>query len=109
MGERRSRSWRMLGAAAAALALFAGVSSGSAQEPRSAQRPLYKDASQPIAKRVEDLLGRMTLEEKAAQLITIWEQKDKIQTDDGAFSPAEASQNFPQGLGQIARPSRKRR
>lgn len=29
---------------------------------------LYKDPSQPISKRVEDLLSRMTLEEKAAQL-----------------------------------------
>jgi beta-glucosidase len=30
--------------------------------------PIYKDASQPVAKRVKDLLNRMTLEEKAAQL-----------------------------------------
>ena len=29
---------------------------------------LYKDSSQPIEKRIEDLLKRMTLEEKAAQL-----------------------------------------
>lgn len=29
---------------------------------------LYKDSSQPIARRVDDLLSRMTLEEKAAQL-----------------------------------------
>lgn len=31
--------------------------------------PLYKDASAPIEKRIEDLLGRMTTEEKMAQLI----------------------------------------
>jgi beta-glucosidase len=98
----------MLGLAAAAVTLATGVPAGFAQEPRSAQQPVYKDASQPIDRRVEDLLARMTLEEKTAQLITIWEHKDKIQTDDGAFSPAEASQNFPQGLGQIARPSDKR-
>jgi beta-glucosidase len=97
----------MLGLAAA-VTLATGVPAGFAQEARSAQRPLYKDASQPIDRRVEDLLARMTLEEKTAQLITIWEHKDKIQTDAGAFSPAEASQNFPQGLGQIARPSDKR-
>lgn len=30
--------------------------------------PLYRDAAQPIEKRVEDLLGRMTLEEKVAQM-----------------------------------------
>ena len=29
---------------------------------------LFKDPTQPIAERVEDLLSRMTLEEKAAQL-----------------------------------------
>ena len=29
---------------------------------------LYKDASQPVSARVEDLLSRMTLEEKVAQL-----------------------------------------
>ena len=29
---------------------------------------LYKDKNQPVEKRVEDLLSRMTLEEKAAQL-----------------------------------------
>jgi beta-glucosidase len=50
----------------------------------------------------------MTLEEKTAQLITVWEQKAKIQTDAGAFSATEASQNFPNGLGQVARPSDKR-
>ena len=30
--------------------------------------PLYKDASAPVEKRVEDLLGRMTLEEKVGQM-----------------------------------------
>ncbi|MEO5775122.1 MAG: glycoside hydrolase family 3 N-terminal domain-containing protein [Sphingomicrobium sp.] len=67
--------------------------------------PIYKDAKQPLERRVEDLLSRMTLEEKAAQLITAWEQKGKIQTADGTFSPDKASAAFPNGLGQIARPS----
>ena len=31
-------------------------------------QPLYRDASQPIDRRVEDLLGRMTLEEKVGQI-----------------------------------------
>jgi beta-glucosidase len=57
---------------------------------------------------VEDLIARMTLEEKAAQLVTVWEHKGKIQTPEGAFSAEKASQAFPNGLGQIARPSDKR-
>lgn len=32
------------------------------------EKPLYKDKNAPIEKRVEDLLGRMTLEEKVCQL-----------------------------------------
>ncbi|MDR0845415.1 MAG: glycoside hydrolase family 3 C-terminal domain-containing protein [Tannerella sp.] len=34
----------------------------------SSSNPVYKDASAPIEKRVNDLLSRMTIEEKAAQL-----------------------------------------
>src|SRR6516225_2531954 len=34
----------------------------------SSDRPIYLDASQPISRRVEDLLGRMTLKEKVGQL-----------------------------------------
>lgn len=33
-----------------------------------AQKPLYKDAGQPVEKRVNDLMQRMTLEEKIAQM-----------------------------------------
>ncbi|MFD1036186.1 glycoside hydrolase family 3 N-terminal domain-containing protein [Sphingomonas hankookensis] len=69
---------------------------------------LYKDASQPVAARVEDLLRRMTLEEKVAQMIGIWEKKGDIQDAQGNFSAAKASRAFPNGLGQITRPSDKR-
>lgn len=69
------------------------------------QPPLYKDASQPVEKRVDDLLARMTLDEKVAQLETVWEQKAKLQTPDGHFSPELAAKNFPNGIGGFARPS----
>ncbi len=100
-------------AAAAAIALWATFATFPGAMPAAAQgaaeqRPLYKDRSQPVERRVEDLLARMTLEEKAAQLVTIWEHKGNIQTPEGAFSPEKASQAFPNGLGQIARPSDKR-
>lgn len=45
---------------------FSAVAQGqpAAQEPK----PLYLDASQPINRRIDDLMGRMTLKEKAGQL-----------------------------------------
>src|SRR5947199_1490142 len=45
-----------------AVAVTATICVGQTQE----QRPLYLDASQPVDVRVEDLLKRMTLEEKIA-------------------------------------------
>ena len=56
-----------------------------------ASRPLYKDPHQTVDRRVDDLLARMTLDEKVAQLETIWEQKSKVQTADGRFSPAASN------------------
>lgn len=43
------------------------IAAGLAQAADEA-KPLYRDATQPIEKRVEDLLGRMTLEEKVGQM-----------------------------------------
>ncbi|KQM88397.1 glycoside hydrolase [Sphingomonas sp. Leaf23] len=76
--------------------------------PAAADKMLYKDASQPVQARVEDLLRRMTLEEKVAQMIGIWEKKGDIQDAQGNFSAAKAARAFPNGLGQITRPSDKR-
>ncbi|MEJ0043353.1 MAG: glycoside hydrolase family 3 N-terminal domain-containing protein [Rhizomicrobium sp.] len=71
----------------------------------STAAPLYKNAAAPIDKRVEDLLKRMTLEEKVAQIVTLWQNKDTILAPDGAFDPAKATAQLPYGIGQIARPS----
>nr|WP_245806192.1 glycoside hydrolase family 3 N-terminal domain-containing protein [Erythrobacter donghaensis] len=65
----------------------------------------YWNANLPVEQRVEDLLARMTLEEKVAQIITIWDSKPKIQSEGDVFDPAKASAMFPDGIGQIARPS----
>ncbi|PIB93663.1 glycoside hydrolase family 3 N-terminal domain-containing protein [Caulobacter sp. FWC2] len=99
---------RLFGASLAALSAAAMPGLAQAADKvakKSGDKPLYKDAAQPIDARVKDLLARMTLEEKAAQLIGIWLTKNKIQTPEGEFSPEEASKNFPNGLGQISRPS----
>lgn len=69
------------------------------------QVPLYKDPRQPVEKRVDDLLSRMTLDEKVAQLETVWEEKVKLETSNGDFSKELASKNFPSGIGGFARPS----
>lgn len=111
MGKRGGRGIRVFAAFAAAAVVGVWGVSGAAQvgaSKRATAGPLYKDPSKPVEARVEDLLKRMTLEEKSAQLITLWEQKAKIQTDDGHFDPDEASRNFPNGVGQLARPSDKR-
>jgi beta-glucosidase len=95
-------------AAVAALAMVPATSALHAQTAKPAKAgkdiPLYKDASQSIPARVEDLLKRMTIEEKVAQMVAIWLQKEKIQSPDGEFDAAKASQNLPNGIGQIARP-----
>ena len=103
----------LAGAAALAATAALSLSSASPAKPAGAsatapQRPLYKDPSQPVDRRVEDLLARMTLDEKVAQMESVWEHKDKIQTAAGDFSPANASAAFPYGIGQIARPSDRR-
>jgi beta-glucosidase len=74
----------------------------------AAPTPVYKDPAQPTERRVEDLLSRMTLDEKVAQLLTIWGQKSKVQSADGRFSPQDAGRNFPNGIGGFARPSDRR-
>ncbi len=100
-----TRHIRIAALAAVAASALSPVALPAAQTQGSrAEKPLYKDASQPVAARVEDLLKRMTLEEKVQQMVAIWLQKEKIQTAEGEFDPVKASQNFPNGLGQISRP-----
>ena len=67
--------------------------------------PLYKDPRAPVDLRVRDLLSRMTLEEKVAQLITLSRTKRDVMDDGLKFDPAKASAAYPDGIGQVARPS----
>lgn len=103
------RNFRRIAALAiAATALTPVVAPAALAQTSRAEKPLYKDAGQPAAARAEDLLRRMTLEEKVAQLVALWEHKDRIQTASGEFDPAKASRAFPNGLGMISRPSDRR-
>ncbi len=70
--------------------------------------PAYKNASLPSARRVKDLLARMTLEEKAAQMMCIWQKKSQTLVDaEGNFDMKKAKAAFKdrRGLGQVGRPS----
>jgi beta-glucosidase len=69
-----------------------------------AERDIFRDAKAPVAERVRDLLARMTLEEKAAQLRAIWTGKADIMAADASFSPLKAATAIRDGIGQIARP-----
>ena len=62
-GEKNMTVNRCLLALLVAHGLAGGIA--RAEEPTT---PLYRDASQPIDKRIDDLLGRMTLEEKVGQM-----------------------------------------
>src|SRR5215471_16519033 len=78
----------------------------SKQKPK--QTAPYLNRKLSPDKRVKDLLARMTLEEKAAQMICVWQQKAGMLVDDeGKFDIAKARRNFNKrlGLGQVGRPS----
>lgn len=65
----------------------------------------YKDPSRSVEVRVADLLARMTLEEKVAQLVCIWNAKAEILNEIGGFDPVRAARAIPLGVGHLARPS----
>jgi beta-glucosidase len=62
--------------------------------------PLYRDASRSLEDRLRDLLGRMSLAEKLAQLGCTWSTK-LVEGD--AFSERRARQLLAEGTGQITR------
>lgn len=73
------------------------------------QIPHYKNPRLSVEQRVADLLSRMTLEEKIAQMTCLWVNRPQknaqtdFATDRGDFSPEKAAQVMKYGIGQIAR------
>lgn len=68
----------------------------------------YRDPARPVDERLEDLLSRMTLEEKVGQMLGIWRQKtDSLVDESGRFDASKARARFADGcgIGQVGRPS----
>jgi len=82
--------------------------SRSKPSARKSGVPPYRNPALSPEKRVKDLLSRMTLEEKAAQMLCVWQQKPQTLLDgDGKFDLAKAKRSFKdrRGIGQVGRPS----
>jgi beta-glucosidase len=61
---------------------------------------IYEDYRKPIKQRAQDLLSKMTMEEKEAQLKSPWSGKTKMFTDN-KLDTEKARRVFPIGLGEI--------
>lgn len=74
-----------------------GMATLVATAAQSAERqPRYKDASLPIEERVEDLLGRMTLEEKVLQL-----NQYTLGRNDNVNNQGDPVADIPAGIGSL--------
>lgn len=78
---------------------------GSVRGQTEGAQPDYRNPALPTARRVEDLLARMTPEEKVAQMLCLWGAKKPITDAQGRFDPARAPQWLRVGIGRIERPS----
>ncbi len=88
-----------------AIAATPAATSASAPNAKSALPPPYRDPKLPVDRRVADLLGRMTLDEKVAQLVSVnWEKNRLFDEKTHVFSVEQARQMMPKGVGEITRP-----
>jgi beta-glucosidase len=65
----------------------------------------YRDSSAPVEDRVNDLISRMTLEEKVAQTLCIWEvYNEELLDGNGDFDRDKADEYFADkhGIGEIS-------
>lgn len=64
----------------------------------------YKNPALAVSDRVKDLISRMTIEEKVAQMLCIWGQKrTKFIGENGKFDLHNLGSFFKVGIGQIGR------
>jgi beta-glucosidase len=95
MPTKLSRRQTLLGSGAV---ILAARTAGTAQAQASGD---YRNPKLPVPARVADLLARMTLEEKAAQMRCMWAFLDER----NQFSGEKAKPVLRHGLGQLARPT----
>jgi len=83
----------------------------AAAQAQPASAP-YKNPSLAVDERVKDLLGRMTLEEKVAQMGSTWQtrsfpvpESELFVDAEGKLDVAKAKTVLKNGLGQFSRPS----
>lgn len=94
-------SQHVIAVVCALLAVLGAAAAGAAEPPLAH----YRDAGTPLDQRVEDLLARMTLAEKIAQITCLWDRKKLFLDAGGNFDATKARSAFPDGFGQVARPS----
>ncbi len=76
--------------------------------------PPYRNPKLPVEQRVADLMSRMTLQEKIAQLVGTWQSglptgsPGRFEDSNGNFDPALAAVALKNGIGEITRPSANR-
>ena len=64
-----------------------------------AQQPIYKNSALPIEQRVEDLIARMTLEEKVAQLTSFFSRDTNAFDENGNFISVQDTAILNRGAG----------
>lgn len=100
---------------AALVFLFLSISLGQVRVASAQDKPPYRNPELPVEERVQDLLRRMTLDEKIAQMQSRWHNldyvKDKKQffeNERGEFVPGEAETALRDGVGEVSVPSEHR-
>ncbi|MBK7106236.1 MAG: glycoside hydrolase family 3 C-terminal domain-containing protein [Ignavibacteriae bacterium] len=77
---------------------------GKTETLNSVETQDYKNPYLTVLERVEDLLSRLSLDEKIAQMLCIWNQKKELILDEsGNLNYELMRKNLPSGLGQIGR------